>query len=608
MGILILNLEIRWDSLLRHSQSFSIVALIVTLFFSPSTFSHHARESFFRIDWLSTMVTIDASTTVKVKKKPIASAKSKAKAKSKPGAKRGAAPPLRPKTLATAAAVEALKQLDDEGRRERVAHLLRAALGEATRLDKSAPHAASTTKDRAAAAADLAVATKELGVVFVFKKCSVTASLQRMLFPGGLETLFTRSASQGGLRPSASAVSLASMDDTTVTSLNSGGTDGKRGKTTPPNGREGSLLLIRALCEKLGKVAEPFLVSGFLAAALDECGSSASSVREAAEDTATALINIANPWAFPALISPMLVQSMSSTEWRVKYNALDRLAQCAATAPDQVNYILPKLIPEVTSQVWDTKAQVTKAASHALLAICKTCKNPDVLPAIPAVVNAISKPAETNKAVQELMSTTFVASVDAPTLSILCPVLARALKEKLAINKRAACIVIKNMSRLVESPTAVAPFGPLLVPELKKVANNVQFEEIRDEALSALNNLTKALGDSYKEDGGVSSKEEMDRENERVEAEQKRIEEERAEELRKEEEIRKKEADERAKFKEAMEAQRALDKIAAEEAEKKKVADMKKKDKAMRSTKGAGGKCQSCGLKKCKKTCVFANQ
>ena len=115
--------------------------------------------------------------------------------------------------------------------------------------------------------------------------------------------------------------------------------------------------------------------------------------------------------------------------------------------------------------------------------MCETNENPDVASAIPAVVNAMCKPSATNMAVQELMGTTFVASVDAPTLSILCPVLARALKEKLAIHKRAACIVISNMSRLVDSPQAVAPFGPLLVPELKKVATNVQFEEIRDAAL-----------------------------------------------------------------------------------------------------------------------------
>ena len=240
------------------------------------------------------------------------------------------------------------------------------------------------------------------------------------------------------------------------------------------------------------------------------------------------------------------------------------------------------------------------------MAICRTNTNADIEPAIPAVVKAICKPADTNKAVSELMGTTFVVPVDAPTLSILCPVLARALKEKLAIHKRSACVVISNMSRLVGTPDDVAPFGPLLVPELKKVANNVQFEEIRDEALKALANLTKALGNSYSENEvEVDNAAAMAEEVSRVEAEQKRIADEREAERKKEEETKKKEEEERRKFKEAMDAQRELEKLEAEKARKEKEEEMKKREKSKRSTKGAGGKCQACGLKKCRKTCLF---
>merc|ERR1719330_110313 len=212
------------------------------------------------------------------------------------------------------------------------------------------------------------------------------------------------------------------------------------------------------------------------------------------------------------------------------------------------------------------------------------------------------KPAETVKALDELKATTFVATVDASTLSILCPILSRGLKDKMAINKRSCCIVIENMSRLVETPKAVAPFGPLLVPELKKVAENVQFEEIRDAALAALNALTKSLGHSNINDALSSI---MKEENERIEAEQKRIENERALEAEREEQNRLKEAEEKRLWKEAMEAQRLLDKMALEAEEEKKAEEHKKKELAKKSTKSNGGKCQSCGLKKCKKTCLF---
>lgn len=559
------------------------------------------------------MASISASTMHKVsapaaKKAPAKQAPAKPEKKPAGKSKRGTALPLKPSALATASAIDALKGLDKASKRMKVQEIFHKAMGVETLVDKSKPHAASTTRDRAAAAADLAFAAKELGVAFVLKECEIVNEMQRMLFPEGIGNIFTtEDAASGGLKPSASAVSLTSLVEFSDGESMTMGTDTKRGKSTPADAREGSLLIIRALCEIVGKSSEPFIVGAFLAAALDECGSNSSSVREAAEDTATALISLANPWAFPCLICPLILKSLKSSEWRVKANALDRLSQAAETAPSQVCKLLPKLIPLISPQVFDTKAQVTKSASSALLAICSTNANQDVKPAIPAVVNAICKPSETNKAIEKLMGTTFVVTVDASTLSILCPVLSRALKEKLAIHKRSACLVISNMSKLVGSPADVAPFGPLLVPELKKVASSVQFEEIRDEALKALNTLTKALGDMYTEEEEKEAAR-MAEEARKVEEEQKRIEEERLAALARDEEIRKKEEEERRRFKEAMDAQRELDKIEAEEAKKKAAEEQKAKEAAKRSTKGASGVCQGCGLKKCKKSCPFASE
>jgi len=172
----------------------------------------------------------------------------------------------------------------------------------------------------------------------------------------------------------------------------------------------------------------------------------------------------------------------------------------------------------------------------------------------------------------------------------------------MAIHKRGCCIVIENMSRLVDTPDAVAPFGPLLVPELSKVVENVQFEEIRDKALSALQALTKALGHADI-DSAISAL--MKMESQRIEAEQARIEEERRLEMEREEEMQKKEEEERKLWREAMEAQRLLDKMALEAEEHKKSEDAAKKEMAKKSTKTVSGQCQGCGLKKCIKTCVF---
>ena len=183
---------------------------------------------------------------------------------------------------------------------------------------------------------------------------------------------------------------------------------------------------------------------------------------------------------------------------------------------------------------------------------------------------------------------------------LTCEILA--LQEKNAIRKRSCCVVIENMSRLVDSPNAVRPFGPLLVPELKRVVENVQFEDIRDVALSALQALTRALGHADVEAAVASI---MREEADRAEEEQRRIEEALEAERAIEEEQRRKEEEERKQFREAMEAQRLLDKMALEQEEAKK-AKKKMKDEVQKTkTKSATGKCQGCGLKKCKPPCLF---
>ena len=553
--------------------------------------------------------------------------------------RRGSAPMLQPSTLLSSAAapgggpspLDIFLSLPPADQKDRIlTEFLPAVLGERAIFKDgiATPHTASTTQSRGKAACDLAILVSKLGPVVVFKKFGVLLEIEKALLPEGIAAVFGNGPGMGvhpggGMRRITSTVSMASAMSGTSSNGGdlsgmdlsgmsiSGGTgtstvmsDSKRGKLTPPNAREGALLFLRALCElstKETKRIEPYVVP-LLAAALDECGSSSGPVREAASDAAEAVLSIVNPRAVPGLVVPVVFEALRSPEWRVKSSALERLVQIAERAPRQISKLLPEIVPTVTGQMWDTKPQVTKAATAALLAVCVTNDNPDIRPAIPAVVHAVSKPADTYKAVEELMATTFVATVDASTLAILCPILSRGLKEKNAIRKRACCVVIENMSRLVDSPSAVAPFGPLLVPELKRVVENVQFEDIRDIALSALQALTRALGHDDVDSAMASI---MRAEAEKAEEEQRRIAESQEEVRRIEEEYRLKEEEERKRFREAMDAQRLLDNLALEEEARQKEKAALKREAEKLSTKGASGKCQGCGLKKCTKSCLF---
>lgn len=478
--------------------------------------------------------------------------------------------------------------------------------------DLTAPRAATTTRERGMAAADLALALEHFGRVKGKLYKDIQTDLQHVLFPNGIEVGLlaveteemdeksNEAVATSTIKPSTSAVSLSSLVfDNDSTTMISGASDSEA--RSPPAAREGALLILRAMAER--RVAEPYVISGaFLAAALDECASSHAAVRQAAADTVVAVIQAVNPWSYRYILEPILLRSLQPTSnWRSKAAALESLGVAAKLAPKQVHLRIPTLVPQLTQQVWDTKAQVSKAAKTALLAVCEANTNPDIRSAIPAVVNAICKPSDTNKAVSELMGTTFVVAVDASTLAILCPILSRALKEKLAIHKRGACLVISNMAKLVSSPSSIAPFGHLLVPELQKVAANVQFEEIRDESLKALEQLTRALGEHTANSMAAAAR----REEARVQREQEQIQQERDAAAAAEAETKRLEEEERVRFQEAMDAQRRLDDIAKKEAAEKKAAEAQKREMQKLSTKGGTGKCQACGLKKCKKTCMF---
>ena len=84
--------------------------------------------------------------------------------------------------------------------------------------------------------------------------------------------------------------------------------------------------------------------------------------------------------------------------------------------------------------------------------------------------------------VHKLGATTFVAAVTASTLSLLVPLLVRGLRDRSTPIKRKACLVIDNMSKLVNNPADAAVFLPRLQPGLDAVRKEVANPECREVA------------------------------------------------------------------------------------------------------------------------------
>ena len=85
-----------------------------------------------------------------------------------------------------------------------------------------------------------------------------------------------------------------------------------------------------------------------------------------------------NPWATMVILPALLEQVKSSGKWQVKTGCLDVLQLLVIAAPYQMGRAMPDLIPVLAGAVWDTKADVKKAAKTTLEKACALVENKDV--------------------------------------------------------------------------------------------------------------------------------------------------------------------------------------------------------------------------------------
>lgn len=93
------------------------------------------------------------------------------------------------------------------------------------------------------------------------------------------------------------------------------------------------------------------------------------------------------------------------------------------------------------------------------------------------------------KTIQLLSATTFVSEVDAPTLSLMVPLLSRGLQERPTATKRKCAVIIDNMAKLVDNEHTVRPFVPKLLPGLLKIEESVADPEARSVVTRAIATL-----------------------------------------------------------------------------------------------------------------------
>ncbi|PVF93542.1 putative YEF3-translation elongation factor eEF3 [Serendipita vermifera] len=282
------------------------------------------------------------------------------------------------------------------------------------------------------------------------------------------------------------AIQAINLIDSVIAALND--------KKSPLN-KEAAASCIQLLATKgAANHLEPFILAdatkGVIPALLENFADKTPAVRANAVDAVLAIVQNSSPWATAMILPALLHQIKTAGKWQVKTGCLTILNTLVKVAPAQTASLTPDIIPVLAEAIWDTKADVKKAARESLKHTTALVSNKDIVNFIPALINALINPTEeVPKTIQLLSATTFVSEVDAPTLSLMVPLLSRGLQERPTATKRKCAVIIDNMSKLVDNEHTVRPFVPKLLPGLLKVEDAMPDPEARSVVSRAIATL-----------------------------------------------------------------------------------------------------------------------
>ena len=85
-----------------------------------------------------------------------------------------------------------------------------------------------------------------------------------------------------------------------------------------------------------------------------------------------------SPWATAIVLPTILHQINTAGKWQVKTGSLSILDQLVKTSPEQMGKLMPEIVPVLAGAIWDTKADVKKAARTSLTTTTALVSNKDI--------------------------------------------------------------------------------------------------------------------------------------------------------------------------------------------------------------------------------------
>ena len=222
-------------------------------------------------------------------------------------------------------------------------------------------------------------------------------------------------------------------------------------------------------------------------------------VREAATDCAKAMMGSLTGYAVK-MVLPLILAALndskvktaandSSSSWRTKQESITLLGTMAHLNPQQLSTALPLIVPRLLDVSTDPNAKVQAAAKVALRQIGSVIRNPEIAVLVPVLLAALNDPsANTKRALSALIHTSFVHSIDPPSLALIVPIVKKGLRGRTAPTKKMAAQVVGSMCELVGDVRDILPYASTLLKFLREVLVD-PIPEVRTLAAKALGSL-----------------------------------------------------------------------------------------------------------------------
>ena len=255
--------------------------------------------------------------------------------------------------------------------------------------------------------------------------------------------------------------------------------------------RAGALAMYAHMCRTAGRGFEPYAV-GLAPEVFALMGDRDADVRESAH-LAQASVVKALPLTAMKLLSPAILAGMQHKDWQCKLGSLHIIGDLANRVPQSFMRTVPDLFPAFLECLFDTHPKVSALSAEILPSICACVKNAEILGMLNLIMSAINEPqSKTEDCLDKLMETTFVNSMDAPSLAVILPVILRGLRERTKELKQKAAVTCGNICALVDDTRDLMPFIPSLLPELEK-AEEHSHPDLREAATRAKESLMKGI-------------------------------------------------------------------------------------------------------------------